>query len=261
MKLLEAISVHILAFKTFLDNLNHVVKTCYFHFTPDGIFIKTIDDSRTIQVESHIPLSTFSRYSVTNNMDRIGLQINYLYKIIKEAKQTDIIEFSVNDSTPDLFDVIITHKNGGKTMSSTKFIKLNELSSRESIFNEHAYVISIKSSEFQSTCKKLLNMDPDEIKIVCYDQYIEFNAEGQINMKIEQSHLNPMYKFIRHNQNAHSFDFTTRNIQLFSKCSSLSDEITLQIQNDMPCMIKYECGIGTLMLTLSPKLKTAPSKR
>ena len=63
MKLLEAVSAHVLPFKTFFDNLNNIIKTCYFQFGADGIAIKTIDDTRTIQVESHIKATTFSRYS------------------------------------------------------------------------------------------------------------------------------------------------------------------------------------------------------
>jgi len=255
MKLFEAVSVHVLSFKTFFDNLNNIIKACYFHFTPDGIVIDTVDDSRTIQVQCRIDKSTFSRYSVQDNLEKVGLQINNLYKIIKDAKQTDIIEFSIDDSTPDTFDLAITHKNNGKTTSSTKFVRLNELSFKDPMFIDHACIVSIKSTEFQSICKKLLNMDPDAIKLIICDQFIEFSSEGQINMKIEQSSANPLFKFIRHCAEVHSFDFTPRNIQLFNKCSSLSEEITIQCQNEMPCMFKYECGIGTLTLALSPRVK------
>ncbi len=256
MYLLETTTVHIVALKSLIDNINNIIKTCYLCFNQDGITIKTIDDTKTILLHSFIKKDNFSVYNIRGNGEmKIGIQIIVLYKIIKDAKQNDILTFYVDDATPDTFEIVINHKNISKTSSSMKFIKLNELSF-DNIFDQHAYIITIKSSEYQAICKKLLNLDPEAIKIILCDQYVEFNIEGNINMKIEQTNVNPMFKFIKTCEEAHVGEFSARNIQLFNKCSSLSDEIQLQIHNNQPCVIKYNCGtLGFLTLTLSPRIQ------
>ena len=262
MIILEIKTIHANSFKILIESLKECLTDVNFQFEKKqivdglqlgGLSIVSLNNSSSILVHLKLNAFNFEYYYCEKDKLNLGINVVYLFKLIKTINNNDILTLFVDDE--DINKLGIRIENAERNYLSTYKLNLMDLDSNDFSIppTEFSSIITMSSHEFHKICKDLNNIS-DKVEIKNINQKLIFTANGEIasneiifgettnRLKIESNNNNEIIQGI----------YDLKNLTVFTKCTNLCQSINIYMKNDYPLVIKYSIGtLGFIHLCLS----------
>ena len=144
-----------------------------------GLSIIALNNSSSILVHLKLFAKNFDEFNCKNEQINIGVNMTYLFKLIKTINNTDILTLFLDDS--DINKLGIKIENSDKNYIST--YKLNLMDLDKTIYSipptDFTTIITMSTHEFHKICKDL-SIISDTVEIKSYKKKLIFTATGDI---------------------------------------------------------------------------------
>ena len=262
MLILELKTIQASAFRILIEALKEFLTDVNIEFTKlqkiddedtGGLSIIALNNSSSILVHLKLDGINFDKYECCKEKINIGVNMTYLFKLIKTINNNDILTLFLEDT--DINKLGIKIENAEKNYIST--YKLNLMDLDKNIYNipptEFTTVISMSTQEFHKICKDL-SIIADTVEIKSYQKKLIFTAKGEIatNEVICGETTNGLNIISKEDDEIIQGVYCLKNLILFTKCTNLCSNVEIYMKNDYPIVIKYcVASLGYIHLCLS----------
>jgi len=243
--------------KKVLDAIKELLNEASFDCAHSGMLLQAMDNSHVSLVSLNLRKEGFDKYRCDRNLV-MGMNLTSMSKIIKCASNDDIITIKAQDQA-DNVEFLFESPNGEKV--STYEMKLMNLDQDHLGIPETEYccVIKMPSGEFARICRDLSTFG-ESIVISCTKEGVKFSAAGDIgsaNVKLAQS------SSVDKEEDSVSIDmqepvsltFACKYLNMFTKATPLSPQVSLSMSPDVPLVVEYKIGeIGHIRYYLAPRI-------
>ena len=205
--------------------------------------------------------------------DKIVICANslHLFKLISNTSNDDL--FSMYIDKEDYHDGSVSHlglqyDNGKINQCNNYKLRLFEPEEDELEVPEVSYsaIIHMPSAGFQKIIRDLTGLS-DRIKIESVGDDLIFSCEGQFaKSRIFRTEQKPDVTVLEDKMDAIKFrkkpgasvvmsgEFPIKSLNNFIKCTPLSQNLEIYLENNLPLIVKYDIGseMGDIKLCLSP---------
>jgi proliferating cell nuclear antigen len=269
-KILELKTSQASAIKTVMDAVNSILSDANFTFTPSkimnengdedegGLIIKECTKTQKILVFMKLEASKFDTYYYNYHLKKlsIGIDITNLLKCLKCMSNLDVMTWILDDEDMNKLMIILESEE----KREKKIFKLNLMDIEEDNIQslqkiEFPYSIVLPSQDFQKYCKDIsASTDTIEIKSTISKLYLSGKGEnGTVLFEIGQT--NGGLSIISSSNNSNEIVqglFELKYLLIFTKCTNLSNQVTLYLKNDHPIIIIYQvAALGEIKLVLT----------
>jgi proliferating cell nuclear antigen len=254
------------AIKIVIDAINSLLNDANFDFYPyhicenkiGGLTIKELNKTGKILVYMRLDADKFDIYNYNYDKPKLslGIDINNLLKCLKCMSHFDVMTWIVDDE--DINKLIISLESLEK--KEKKIFKLNLMDIEEGKYDilpiKFPYLITLPSIDFQKYMKDMsTTTDKIEIKATSNKLYLSGKGEiGQVEFEVGES--NGGLSIISTSTNTNEIVqglFELKFLLIFTKCTNLSNQLTLFLKNDYPIIVNYQvAALGEIKLVLSP---------
>jgi len=191
------------------------------------------------------------------------MNLTSMSKILKCASNDDIITIKAQDSA-DTVTFMFESPNQDKV--SDYEMKLMNLDAEHLGIPEtdYAAVIKMPSAEFMRVIRDLSQFG-ESLVISCTKEGVKFSAAGDIgvgNIKIAQTaNVDKEEEAVTiEMQEPVTLAFACRYLNMFTKASCLSGQVSLSMSPEVPLVVEYNIGeIGYVRYYLAPKIEDEDS--
>lgn len=216
-------------FKKIICNLSDLVEGLNFIMDEDGLRFSTMDNSHISYIKCNFPDDFFDYYKCDKN-STYGIPLKHLNKIFSITNYNMDMKMVFSDD-----DVIIEFMDGSShKIYNLKLMDIDD-ESLEIPDIEDTFKICMDSKEFYHVCKEINDIgNVLNIKTLNDNKKIEFSSEGEFtNLKIIKNNNIDFDESI-------DISFDSKYLLNFSKCFSISKNVSLKISVDRPLKIRYE---------------------
>lgn len=233
--------------KTLSELLQSNIKIGCFIIDETSIKFCMMDHHRKILIDLDLQYENFTVYKLNAPVVHIGINLSHLYKMIKDAKKKDSIEFSIDMATPDQLCIkIFTPDNARVT---TSHIKIQEMQNVEmNLPSGYEKPIIISSSEYQKMSKNLNSIDHC-VEISSNGNFVKFKADmtSVYSRDIVFGEMDDRPIIYNHH-------FEADQLCRLSKLSGLSKNIQIYVKNELPILFRSNVGnLGRISIYLKSK--------
>ena len=259
MLILELKTVQANPFRILIEALKEFLTDVNIEFTKQtetnegGLSIIALNNSSSILVHLKLQAKNFDEFNCKNEQINIGVNMTYLFKLIKTINNTDILTLFLDDT--DINKLGIKIENSDKNYIST--YKLNLMDLDKTIYSipptDFTTIITMSTHEFHKICKDL-SIISDTVEIKSYQKKLIFTATGDIasNEVICGETQNGLTIISKNDDEIIQGVYDLKNLILFTKCTNLCTCVDLFMKNDYPIVIKYDVAqLGSVHLCLS----------
>lgn len=246
-------------FKTLISALKDIIADTNIIFTKNSMKIINIDASHTVVVFLELLADNFEVYNC--KLDKIIIGTN----LIRLSKLIDTIE---NNETLTIYISNEHYDNGIVSFLSLKFdnisnnqytihqLRLMDVDTEEMIYPDISFssMITFPSVEFMKIIRKLSNTASD-VQIMYANNELKFESKGctYSNTTITKFGEGLIQKCAS-NKIIFQGLFALKYLNYFTKCTNLSSQVDLYLENDKPLVIEYAvASLGKIRLCLSSK--------
>ena len=245
-----------------------------------GMKIMAIDTTKNVLIHLKLDSENFTTFECKKKRLVLGVNLTYFHKLIKTMDKDDNLTLYVDHDDMNYMKIKIDNPEEKK--DSVFELKLLDLNEAELAIPDITFdaVITMNSAEFHKLCREMSQI-ADYVEIKCFNNKIIFTCKGDyakrtttyrtgdingggdgINIKLantKEPATNTKTKDSKKTtQQTPSIIiqgiYDLRNLVMFSKCSSLCNEIEIFMKNDYPIVIKYTVAtLGRILLCLVPK--------
>jgi proliferating cell nuclear antigen len=257
--------------KTLVDALKEILTDANIEFHPGDSnaadenargFIKiiTMDPTQTVLVHLKLDGKYFEHYRCTRRTI-IGVSMLNLNKLIKTMTNADTLTLFLAENDPNKLGILIENSDkNAVTMFKMNLMDLPQ--DRVNIPNqEFENVITMPSVDFQKIIRDMSNLS-ETIEIQNIGSRLHFSCKGEFADQETILTENGGVSFSNTQERGDVIQgyYNLKYLVLFTKCTNLSNNITVFMKNDFPLIIQYKVGsLGNLKLALAPKVQTAPN--
>lgn len=247
--------------KTLFESLKELLQDVNIIFTPDGVRICEIDRYDTLMVDLFLDAEKLEDYECLQTIE-IGISIPNLYKVLKTMNNNNHLTMYMTKDDQSVLEIMIDSEDSVQKAEFT--LNLMDLENDHSIgFPEDEYKLALKmsSNEFKQICQNTKCIETKNIRITYSKGVYTFSAEGNIgSQKITHvaEKLNDNFESDDELEEEDNFDneiyegvFNLEKLSSFTKCASITKNVTLYFENDQPVICEYELSCGDLNLMLS----------
>lgn len=185
----------------------------------------------------------------------LGINLPYLYKLIKMIAKDDVISFYKYKNVDKLY---IKIENKQKKRSNTLEYKIYDLDEQEISLPKNLYhpvKVTLNSQDFSKDIKDMTQLG-DKIKIQSIDNNLIYSCEGDwANINIVNGETNYL-EFLDQSEDVIQGTFSLRFLQLFTKATNLCIKNKLCIGNNVPLLIEYPVpNLGLLTFLLGQQME------
>ena len=238
-------TVQSIPFRTMTESLKEILVDCVFKFTPNGVSIVSMDNTKSIVVQMLLFKENIERYTCDDDY-YLGVNLNTFYKVIKTITTADSISFRYDTSEPKYLSISIDSiekrsKNTYK-MQLLQFENEEELTFDIAVFDT---VLQMQSYYFQKTCKDLMNTGGIYVELLTSNESVIFKSDDSL-LACELSLYETAEGFRFKKKPEHKKDvvsygtFTLKHLVTFTKCTTLCPVVTLYLQKEMPLVLQYQ---------------------
>lgn len=249
--------------KTVIDTLNCLISDCNITFYPNmmgnkvgGVAIKELNKTQSILIHCKLDANQFDSYEFSYSKEKItiGINLSNLLCCLKCMNNLDSMTWIIDDDDINKLIMILEHKKERKKFS----INLMDLD-----FNDYdietvdfPFKASLPTHDFQRYCKDM-NSGSDKMDIKCTGDNLIFSCSGDsgdyefiVNQCTEGVIIT---KDENIDEEIVQGLFELKYLTIFTRCTSLSERVTLFLKNNYPLVIQYPvASLGLLKLVLSP---------
>lgn len=234
----------------------------------DGMKIINFDRNHTTLVAVRMK---FEKHECVPDKIVICANSLHLFKLISNTSNDDL--FSMYIDKEDYRDGSVSHlglqyDNGKINQCNNYKLRLFEPEEDELEVPEVSYsaIIHMPSVGFQKIIRDLTGLS-DRIKIESVGDDLIFSCEGQFaKSRIFRTEQKPDASILDDKMDAIKFrkkpgastvmsgEFPIKSLNNFIKCTPLSQNLEIYLENDLPLIVKYDIGseMGDIKLCLSP---------
>lgn len=246
--------------KKLIDAVKDLVDDVNLDINETGIYFQAMDSSHVSLISLELQKELFIHYKCDVEMC-LGLSLQNFSKILKCAGNDDMLTLK---SKEDAETLTVLFETNNRSRLSEFELKLMEIDVEK---------LSIPEQEFDTTCKmssaefhriiRDMTQLGDNCSISSDTNQMNFRVDGDIgtgsttlrkNNDDEDNLIDIVVKkSVKH-------DFALRHLGLFTKATSLSDEVVISMTEDMPLVVTYnikgvgEVNQGHLSYFLAPKI-------
>ena len=252
--------------KTIIDTIDKMVSEVEWVFTSNsntnkddkkfvGLEITCTDPSKTLFLKAKLNDSIFKSYHCAKPIFRFGMSLEFYNKIIRLVEKDDIAVYCyIEESDPD--NLVIRFKNIEKKNKKIFKIPLQILSNniiKQPLSLNFEKKISLKIDKFFNVCK-MINNTSQFVEIECNKDKLLFNCVGEKEGILSYDNDDDETLDIINLDNSKVIGiYETKNILLFSKLSTITEEFSLFMKNNFALTSFYSFGeYGSISTILSP---------
>jgi proliferating cell nuclear antigen len=257
--------------KTMIDALKEILTDANIEFHPGdsnaedenargSIKIITMDPTQTVLVHLKLDGKYFEYYRCSRRTI-IGVSMLNLNKLIKTMTNNDTLTLFLAENDPNKLGILI--ENSDK--NSVTMFKMNLMDLPQDRVNipnqEFENVITMPSVDFQKIIRDMSNLS-ETIEIQNIGSRLHFSCKGEFADQETILTENGGVSFSNNTEKSEVIQgyYNLKYLVLFTKCTNLSNNITIFMKNDFPLIIQYKVGsLGNLKLALAPKVQTGPN--
>lgn len=244
--------------KKVLESLKDLLNEATWDCSDTGIQLQAMDNSHVSLVSVNLRADGFDKYRCDKALS-MGMNLGSMSKILRCAANDDIITVKAQD-TADVVTFMFESPNQEKV--SDYEMKLMNLDQEHLGIPETDYsaVIKMPSGEFQRVVRDLSQFG-ESVVISCTKEGVKFSAAGDIgqgNIKLAQTANVDKEEeaVIIEMQEPVTLTFACRYLNMFTKASCLSSQVSLSMSPDVPLVVEYNIGeIGHIRYYLAPKIE------
>jgi len=242
--------------KKIIEALKDLVGDANFDCSSTGIALQAMDSSHVALVSLHLNCEGFEHFRCDRRLS-LGINLNSMSKILKIAGNEDTIVLKAEDQA-DVVNFIF--ENAAADKLSNFELKLQDIDAEHLGIPDKAYsaIVKMPSAEFQRICRDLTIIG-DSVNITASKEGVKFSVAGDIgggsiNLKQTASESDDNAVVI-HLVEEVSLTFALRYLNFFTKATSLSGSMVLQLHPDMPLLVSYTIeNLGVIRFYLAPKV-------
>lgn len=240
-----------------IDALKDILVDACVIATPEGMKICSMDQSETIFVFMRLNADKFESYKCDVPMFNLGLNIQNMFKIMKNMSNTDILTWRVWRESTDKLEIITS--NVEKGVKKTIHMNLLEMDYNDMKIPpvEFQSIITIPSPDFQKVCRDM-SFISDTIEIQSVSGQLVFRSTGDfadMETVMGSGGETSEMRFIHNDNQIIQGFYNLKHLCHFTKCANLCNNIELYLRNDFPLFIQFQIGsLGYLKLGLTPKI-------
>ena len=258
------------AIKIVVDAINSLLTDANFDFFPynmendngesiiGGMVVKEVNKTGKILVYMKLEADKFDIYKYNYHKKKLtlGIDINNLLKCLKCMSHFDNMTWLVDDDDINKLCIILESSE----RKEKKIFKLNLMDIEEQNYDitpiQFPYLITLPSTDFHKYCKDMA-ASTDKIDIKSTSNKLYFSGKGEIGyIDFEVGESNGGLSITANTNNNNEIVqglFELKFLLIFTKCTNLSNLVTLYLKNDYPIIVNYQIGsLGEIKLVLSP---------
>lgn len=226
--------------------------------TIGGVVLKEVNKTGKILAYMRLDADKFDvyKYNYKKKKLTLGVDIGNLLKCLKCMSNFDTMTWLVDDDDINKLVIILesTERKEKKTF------KLNLMDIEDETYDitpiQFPYLISLPSQDFHKYCKDMA-ASTDKIEIKATSKRLFLSGKGGIgNIEFEVGETNGGLSIISTTSNTNEIVqglFELKFLLIFTKCTSLCNQISLFLKNDYPIIVTYQiAALGEIKLVLSP---------
>lgn len=254
--------------KNIIDTLDKMVSEVEWIFTSDsnlkkdddieqfvGLEITCTDPSKTLYVKTKLTNELFKSYHCEKKIFKFGMSLEYFNKILKLVEKNDIAIYCyIEKSDPD--NLIVRIKNLEKKNKRIFKIPLQIVIpsiNKNQMTLDFEKKITLKCDSLFSKCKMISN-NSQFIKIFCDENKLLFKCAGdKEGILTLDSDDDDSLEIVGLNSDVVECTYEIKNILLFSKLSSITEEFSFYMKNNFALTSIFNFGdCGIMYVILSP---------
>jgi len=230
---------------TMTESLKEILVDCVFKFTPKGVSVVSMDNTKSIIVQLLLFKENIERYHCDDEY-YIGVQLSVFYKVIKTITTADAVAFRYNENDPNHLNISI--ESIEKRSKNTYRMKLLDFNNTEELtfdISNFDTVLQMQSYYFQKTCKDLMNTGGVYVELLTNDESVIFKSDdsllaSELSLYETAEGFRFKKKPVGNGQQVSYGVFTLKHLVTFTKCTTLCPVVTLYLQKDMPLVLQYQ---------------------
>lgn len=244
------------AFRTLIEALKDVLAECVWTFSASGVKVLAMDPSHQVLCQLRLDGDKFDRYFCPQTL-RLGINMIHFHKLIKTMTNNDTLTLFVDER--DMNRLGIRIENAEKNTVTTFRFAFMDLNDEDVDLPpaQFSSVVTLSSLEF---CKIVRDSHSiaDTVEIKSVGQQMIFSCKGEFAS--QQTIIGSVAPPNEDGTPAAAEDteivqghFSLKYLSLFTRCTSLSQQVELYIKNDFPIVISLNCAsLGVIRLALCP---------
>lgn len=229
-----------------------------------GIFIKTLNEHKTVLLHIHLPFDKFDEYIYNHDEDSYSIMFSLeeFNKFIRTIeKNDDIISLHILETDQNYLYLNKINRDNNSYTSEWKIKLMDLLDDADKNISLSLSVIDKfiafkDSSLFHKILKDFENVG-NTLNIICSDQEVYFKCGGGSNAESSIKISNGDNSFVDilkgNNDTILNLEFDLKEFSPFNKCNKLSDSLVMGLANTFPIVLIYRFGLGNLKICISPK--------
>ncbi|RLM49084.1 hypothetical protein C2845_PMPSC055700 [Panicum miliaceum] len=254
--MLEPRLVQTTFFKNVLEALSDLFIEAHFEFSRTGLELQAIDTSRVALVALVLRAEAFNHYLCDRGLS-MGLNLADMAKAFRCANNDDIITIKAEEDWTDTVTFTFESPEDGEILEfDFDFVGSNGVPLEIPEYQESEYqaIVRMPSAKFMRICKKLSSFgdsgDRDPVVIISvYKERVRSFARGKTGTSTTvclqtQTVDKPKEPTLIEMKEEVSLIFDLKYMNSFSKASTLSDQVTINLSSELPAV--FECKIAEL---------------
>jgi len=244
--------------KKVLEAIKDLVTNANFDCSSRGLSLQAMDSSHVALVAMMLRADGFEYYRCDRNLS-LGIEMKNMSNVLKCANNDDQCTLKADEGGDSLTFLFDNEKN--KKISDFE-LKLIDIDGEHLGIPEQEYDATVKmpSSEFLRIIRDLsilgdtvvISVSKEEIRFSCNGEIgqgnITLRQQGDADTKPEECVSIEMTKPV-------SLTFAIRYLSYFTKATSLSTQVSLQMSPDVPLNVQYRIeDLGYVRYYLAPKI-------
>ena len=257
---LELRTVQSGAFKIMTEALKDILTDTSIEFDPEiGMKLVSMDGGHSVLVHLHLEASKFE-YFYCRERVCIGVNMMQFHKLIKTIVNNDTLTLFLESDDPNHLGIKI-EKEGQKTSFKLNLLDLDHAKITIDPVS-FSSVITLPSPDLHKVCRDMVSI-ADAVTVTNVKNQLIFSCKGDFcsqttvmtdndnnSNSIQPADGTPEDEIT---QGVFSLKFLT----LFTKCTNLSNTVSLHLRSDYPLIVVYQvASLGSIKLALAPQADT-----
>lgn len=245
-----------LLMKKLIESIKDIVSEINLEVSPHGINLQAMDGSHVALVTVNLSCDGFEEYRCDKVLT-LGINVQSLWKLMKCGGNEDYLTLKA-DTEPSHLNIIFENKKIKKNCNFK--LGLINIESEHLGIPETSYgsKVTMSSAEFNRVTKELYQLS-ETVNIETQSTFVNFSINSESvsgNIKIDgnQSSNVEEQTSIQVAEPV-NLAFALRYLNMFTKATPLSDQVTLYLSSEYPLKVEYGLdNLGSLKYYLAPRI-------
>tara|TARA_Y100000591_G_C21851452_1_gene711925 strand:- start:5168 stop:5974 length:807 start_codon:yes stop_codon:yes gene_type:complete len=237
-------TVQSIPFRTMVESLKEVLVDAIFKFSPKGVSLVSMDNTKSIIVQLLLFSDSIERYKCDSEYI-IGINLNTFFKVIKTITTADSISLSYTTHKPYCLDITISSlEKRNKNRYSMQLLDIRTKEQLDFQVDNFDTILQMQSYYFQKTCKDILNTGGNFVEILTDNDRITFRSDDNLlSSELSIYETTEGLRFSKKKENCDTVQsygtFQLKSLITFTKCTTLCPIVTLYLMKNYPLVLQY----------------------